>query len=214
MRMFLAGGGGKDDSYLLDKRFLEEIGDITNPIIYIPVAMEPQRYSRCFDWFCQTFSLPQHKIYMLTDLSLRPECSAVYIGGGDTVRLLRQIKENKFDEYLKELIFNRNVPVYGGSAGAIIFGQNILTAPEARTQNLSIKEAKGLGFLNFSVLCHYNYQPVEIKGLQEILCIPERSGVFINGDFLEVIGYEPSVYLKRKKSIQMPPKSRWKLSEL
>jgi len=50
----------------------------------------------------------------------------IYIGGGNTFKLLKELKESGFDKELLKFI-KEGKPVYGGSAGALILGKNILT---------------------------------------------------------------------------------------
>jgi len=130
------------------------------------------------------------------DISL---VSGLYIGGGNTVKLLSEIHNAGFDQKLRE-ICSRGMPVYGGSAGAIILGRTILTAPES----------KGLGLVDgFSIYCHYDSK----KSLQEfsknlktkIIAIPEKSGVYLTNGGLEVVGYEPVAVFNNNNRFDLQP---------
>jgi dipeptidase E len=207
-RIFLGGGGGALDSVYLDKKFASLL-DPDKPLIYIPVAMTSKPYEKCYDWFQSVFlPLGIKKIEMLTNLmsidSKRLDSSAgIYIGGGDTVKLLKEIRQSNFDKYLMKYI-KKGKPVYGGSAGAIILGLDVRTAPEA--QNLNENEAKGINVIfGYSVYPHYNPSKVNVIEISKkykcpIIAIPERSGAYIEGSILEVIGFE-SLYLTRENEL-------------
>lgn len=81
------------------------------------------------------------------------EIGGVYIGGGNTVRLLAEIRGPAFASYLQGAA--AAVPIYGGSAGAIILGEDIRTTPEA--DSCEDNDARGLALLSgWSVTCHYS----------------------------------------------------------
>jgi len=210
MAIFLAGGGGAEDSLLLDQRFVEGIR-VSKPLVYIPVAMERERYPSCLKWFKSVFRpLDISDIQMRTDLGAliqeNLDLGGIYIGGGNTGRLLRKIRETGFDSYLREMI-SKGIPIYGGSAGAIIFGETIMTAPEV--EGLDKESAKGLDILNgFSVRCHYKGEDLNPLCRQletRILAIPERSGLYFNSGNIMVIGYEPLTIFngERKTSFEL-----------
>lgn len=122
--IFLAGGGNADESKSLDERFVKLL-NLTKPLVYIPNAMRSKPYQACLQWFRSLMEpLGIAAIEMWDDL--RPhrstgEIAGVYIGGGNTVKLLREIHTAGFDDYLREVVL-KGIPLYGGSAGAIILG--------------------------------------------------------------------------------------------
>ncbi|MGQ9468692.1 MAG: Type 1 glutamine amidotransferase-like domain-containing protein [Nitrososphaerales archaeon] len=207
-RIFLSGGGGALDSIYLDKKFAS-LSDRNKPLIYVPIAMKTKPYKECYAWFRSVFlPLGIKKFEMLTNLigidNRKLDSSAgIYIGGGDTVKLLKEIRQSNFDKYLTNYI-KKGKPVYGGSAGAIIFGLDVRTAPEA--QNSNENEAKGLNAIfGYSVCTHYNPFKVDIMKIYKrykcpIIAIPERSGAYIKGKVLEVVGFEP-LYLTEEDGI-------------
>ncbi|MEM2661609.1 MAG: Type 1 glutamine amidotransferase-like domain-containing protein [Nitrososphaeria archaeon] len=218
-RIFLGGGGSASDSIYLDKKFVSEL-DLDKPLIYIPIAMVSKPYKECYIWFQSVFSsLGIKKIEMLTNLRSVDEeklnnSAGIYIGGGDTVKLLREVYKSGFDRYLINYI-NKDKPVYGGSAGAIILGLDVRTAPEA--QNLSENEAKGLNAIfGYSVYAHYTPSKVNLMKISKkcgcpIIGIPERSGAYIKDDILEVVGFEP-LYLAREDGlVSLNPGQKLKL---
>ena len=122
---------------------------------------------------------------------------AVFIGGGNTFKLLKEIKESNFDCTLKEY-FNNGGFVYGGSAGTIIFGKIIKTSSHADKNFVNLKDLNGLNLLNgYDVWCHYN----EMKDKSEILKLDlqtivlyEESGIIFDGNEFKTVGKERLIF--------------------
>ena len=130
-------GGNAEDSRLLDAQFVMTLHP-AKPVVYVPNATRSRPYQSCLAWFRSVMAVHGVvAIEMWDDLKPRHAASdiaGVYIGGGDTAKLLLEIRESGFDMYLHEVVSN-GIPIYGGSAGAIILGKDIRTTPEAK--NLS-----------------------------------------------------------------------------
>lgn len=196
MVIFLSGGGSGEKSRKIDTEFISRInGD--KPVLYIPLARDPP-YDSCMDWITSNFKpLEFSNFYMIdnpeklktVDLS---EYSGIYIGGGNTYRLLRDLQSSGFLQTLKDYLARGGL-FYGGSAGAIIVGADISTAGSENIYKLN--DHKGLGFASgFSIYCHYT--KVEEKkildycnsNLCNVLAIPEDAGIIIDGFKMQVIG--------------------------
>ena len=211
-QLFLAGGGGKSDSIKIDERFTNLL-DKEKPLVYIPNAMQNKPYGECLSWLKDVFCpLGVARIEMWSDLEKAAFAdisliSGLYIGGGNTVKLLSEIRNTGFGKQLQK-ICHRGLPIYGGSAGAIILGQTILTAPEAK--RLSENEAKGLNLVDgFSIYCHYDGEK-SLKKLSKslktkIIAIPEKSGVCLTNGGLEVVGYEPVAVFNNNNRFDLQP---------
>lgn len=111
---------------------------------------------------------------------------------GDTVRLLKALRESGFDDVLTSYIKDGGI-VYGGSAGAIILGKDIRTAPE--TEKYHLDNYSGLDVLGgYSVVCHFkqedtqHYQNISKWITSPIIALSEQSGVKIFGTDLEIVG--------------------------
>ena len=125
--------------------------------------------------------------------------SAIYIGGGNTYKLLRDIKENNCLDKIKRYIDNDGI-VFGGSAGAIIFGKDIDTCKyEDDNSIIGLKDTSGFDVLSgYSLLCHYNDNIVKtennINYLKEysiekkVIYLPEEDTIFIDSNDIELIG--------------------------
>ena len=210
--IFLAGGGGAEESKLLDEQFVRVL-NLTKPLVYIPNAMRSKPYQSCLEWFRSVMTpLGVATIEMWDDIRPRypvAGIAGVYIGGGDTVKLLKEIRGAGFDEYLREVAQN-GLPLYGGSAGAIILGEDIRTTP--KTSQLSATEAAGLGIIkNHSIVCHYKIDGQEVmmklsKNLrQNIIAIPEKAGGYVVGRTLTNYGTEPIVIVQEGRADSVNP---------
>lgn len=216
--IFLAGGGNADDSKPIDVYFVRLL-DHTKPLIYIPNAMRSRPYQSCLEWFRSVMNpLGVHTIEMWDDLyphRLATDVAGMYIGGGDTMKLIGELRGAGFDNYLCEIV-QSGTPLYGGSAGAIILGENIQTDPEIKDKYLS--ETAGLKIINdYSIVCHYTAEnQQEIQALsktlrQHIIAIPEKAGGYISGRVLTNYGTEPLTIFQNRKIIHIDPNHSTKL---
>lgn len=216
--IFLAGGGGAEDSRLLDEQFVKML-DLTKPLVYIPNAIRSKPYQSCLEWFRSVMTpLGVTVIEMWDDFHPRHPVdgiAGVYVGGGDTVKILREVRGADFDKYLRE-VARSGVPLYGGSAGATILGEDIRTAPEA--SQLNATEAAGLGLIkDHSIVCHYKADDRETttklsKNLrQKIIAIPEKAGGYIAEGMFTNYGMEPIVIIQGDRVDAVHPSRSIKL---
>lgn len=196
--VFLAGGGNEVDSKSIDDRFVQTINEKRlNGIGYIPLAQNNEKHQSGLDWLRTIFSSRVGKIEMLDIVSRITvddlhNIGSVYIGGVDTVRLMTRLREQGFDTVLSQFIRQGGL-VYGGSAGAIILGKSLLTAPES--SNYNIDDFSGLNLLSgYSIACHYSpeyrdrYVKIAKRINGSIIAISEKSGVLFDGNEFEIIG--------------------------
>ena len=220
MRLFLNGGGDGKICLQAYKK-LNEIIDHKKPILYIPIAMEKEKYEDCEKWIkneLKDIEVPY--IEMITsgiELSNKnlENYSALFIGGGNTFKLLYELKSSGAFDKIKEFINNNGV-VFGGSAGAIIFGYDLEACLCDDFNEIGLEDIKGFDVLDgYSILCHYtNRNEEKIKGNTDYLlqlsykrksiALPEEDTIFVNGTNIEIIG-ESDYYLfengKFKKNI-------------
>lgn len=159
MRLLLSGGGSPEHVVHVDKFFVSQI-DLQKPVLYIPVAGEDDpTYKEYFDWFTKTYQpLGINNIEMCVDLDLvsnLDQYSAVFIGGGNTFKLLKEIKDSQFDKKLMDYLNNGGF-VYGTSAGSIIFGKDIVSTTYDDENNVGLEDSKGFNLVKgFNICCHY-----------------------------------------------------------
>jgi len=215
MRLFLSGGGGAKKSIVLDKKFASVI-DKSKPLLYIPIAIDKAAhpYPECYKWISSVFnSLGIKSIILWTEQDIDKneyievdKFSGIYIGGGNTFYLMSALRNSRFIDYLKNAI-ELDIPVYGGSAGAIILGKDIRTSSDE--DESSLKDFAGLDLIHgYNIFCHYNKHPDWAKDSSKDLktrsiALSEDSGLFVNEDKIEVIG-PGSAYLPDKKLFIKP----------
>ena len=204
-KIFISGGGGIEDSLLLDKKFVNSFKK--KKVLYIPIAMERDEvgFESCYDWIISALSRHSEDfidIVMLLDLADKnlqmSDFDGIYIGGGNTYKLLQYIYATGFDKILMSFIKNNGI-VYGGSAGAIILGKNISTVIEENDKNY--KYDQGLSLIgDYSIRCHYNKNIDDEKIFKfikyykyPVIALPEKTGLVINNKYSEVIGSENAV---------------------
>ena len=201
--LILAGGGDEEDSAPLDQLFASWVGD--GKLVYLPVAMDGSKptYAECHDWLESVFHpLGVSNIDMCTDVYILDEqrlaeVRGVYIGGGNTFRLLHLLRESRLTNWLVGYVKNGG-KVYGGSAGAIIWGRDISTSQHADQNEVGLQDTRGLDKLNgYSLWCHYVPQddPTIRTFIKQhdlpLIGLPERSGILVENGQITTIGYEP-----------------------
>lgn len=161
MKLFLCGGGsGKQIIFALNK--FASLLDKSKPILYVPLAFETDNYDSCSKWFeneIKFIGLDNFEMVSsskeLSQKDLNRYC-ALFIGGGNTYKLLKELKENSNFEKINNYLNNDGI-VFGGSAGAIIFGKDINSCFLEDENSYNLADFKGFNFLNdFSLLCHLN----------------------------------------------------------
>lgn len=205
--LILSGGGDASDSKLLDELFISLLGK--KKILYIPIAWKGGDFEACKEWFTSTYSnLGFTNFEMWTDINNKKfedleSFGGIYIGGGNTFSLLNELRNSKFGELLK-MFLESGRPIFGGSAGAIIFGKSIETASfgtDHDSNDIGLEDFSGLDLVNnYTIQTHYDKdqddEMIEFFGSQLVIALSERSGIFLNDNEIEVVGFE-SAYVFR-----------------
>ncbi|WP_307892108.1 Type 1 glutamine amidotransferase-like domain-containing protein [Bacillus swezeyi] len=212
-KLFLSGGGDADQTQALDRRFAEEI-DQNKPLLYIPIAMDASRFDSCFEWINKMLKpLGIENITMWTNVRNKSiqdldAFSAVYIGGGNTFHLLKSLMDCHVIDILKSYAEKDGI-IYGGSAGAIILGKNIMTCSHMDCNNAGLNHFSGLKLTEeYSIWCHYKQEhDTLIKRFMTtfqtpVIALPEETGIAVNGQEMQVIGVRPAyVFSDVNKSV-------------
>lgn len=146
----------------------------------------------------------------------------VFIGGGNTYKLLKYLKESCAFENLKEFAMRNDTVVMGGSAGALIWGESIDTCKDdglaikhiCDINNVGLKDTSGFKMLNgYSLLVHYKKKEEQngltnqrIQRLLEdgykLVCLPEETSLVVEDRKCYIIGSKPAeIILKNQRKM-------------
>jgi len=204
MSVFLCGGGAGRQTDEVNALYAGMI-DKEKPVLYLPFAMTEDMFGGCEAWIpteLNPFGI--RKIRTLTDIGDFPGdltgFSSVYIGGGNTFRLLTILKQSGVFERLREYIANGGV-VMGGSAGAIIFGRDISCSWYADENVTGLENTRGLDILNgWDICCHFTDRDAERNAYEygviadyaargnKVLALTERTHLFVEDGRFTVVG--------------------------
>ena len=199
MRLYLSGGGSGRQNHFAYINFFRII-DKSKPILYIPLAMESTMYKSCYNWFKNEINSYNFDKFEMVKSSLElskldlNNYSALFIGGGNTYRLLSELKENDNINKIKKYLLNGGI-VYGGSAGAIIFGKDIDGCK--LMDNKNDVDTIGLNLVkDFSLLCHLNKTNfkrnkeylIKYSKNNKLIFLPEDDVLVITNNSIKIIG--------------------------
>lgn len=204
MKLFLGGGGGGKDSLELDKKFVASL-DLSKPLLYIPIATNTEKYpySGCVTWLTSVLGplgVKNIVMWVEDDLKIKTkhdfdQFSGVYIGGGNTYKLLKELKEFGTFDILLDLA-REGMPIYGGSAGAIILAKTIIPAGFLDENKVGLTDFAALNLVHgYDVWCHYTgaedhsiREYMSRFGLEKVIAIPENAGLIVREDRIEGVG--------------------------
>lgn len=190
--LFLSGGGNASQTAALDHAFVQSIKREPR-LLYLPFALnrDVQGFEAAYDWITTTLGAHTETfidITMWLDVANKryedlASFDAIYIGGGNTYKLLAILTQSGFIEAIHRFL-DDGKPVYGGSAGAIIFGKTIATVEEENDQNY--RYSKGMGRLGtYSLRCHFTEDdtPALVSLAKQlgspIIALPEHVGLIV-----------------------------------
>lgn len=220
MKLLLNGGGSTKELIPVMNK-LNEIMDHSKPILYIPLAMDETEhtYDSCYEWFLkQVINVDVPSVDMprtFEELASKKfsNYSAIFIGGGNTFKLLKGIKDNGiFDRIIEYL--NNNGIIIGGSAGAIIFGYDINSCLAMDDNDVNLIDTKGFNVLNGkSIFGHYTNEDSQEAherfkeyllnyslSKEEVIALPEEDTIFIDDSNISIFGDKP--YYEFKDGIE------------
>ncbi len=204
MRMMLAGGGDATDSRPLDEPFANWLPS-GGRLLYWPIALRGsgRSWSACYTWIRDVFRpFGLEKIEMWTDLTAHDanellRFDAVYLGGGNTFLLRHELQRTSFDHTLLGFAGAGGL-LYGGSAGAIVLGSDIMTCAHMDANEVGLADTYGLNLvMGHAIWCHYEpEQDALIRAYVQrtgwpVLALSERAGVARVNGRLRPTGYDP-----------------------
>ena len=85
-----------------------------------------------------------------------PDIDCIFIGGGNTFKTLKKLRETGADKLIKDYVLNRGATYIGGSAGAHIASKNIEHVKNFDECPEDFSDFNGLGFFDGILICHYS----------------------------------------------------------
>lgn len=182
MKLMLIGGGdiGRSNTKYETKEIDEKIVKLSNKenpnFLFIGLASNfSDSYYKVIKDIYKNLGCKTGKISnkTLTHIEVVEEkiknADIIYIGGGDTVKLVNILKENKIDKMLKEKLDTESVLV-GISAGAISYLKSGLSDTEIMN-NISNNYVKvdGLGFIDYMFVPHFSSDSKKMEDLEKVL---------------------------------------------
>ena len=214
---FLSGGGDENKTIIVDSVFLNSLQN--NNILFIPIAKtsDMNGYKKSCKWVknkLNKISKTPIEVSMMLDFHKYENInkfSAIYIGGGNTYKLLKLMKESNFLPILKKYIKNGGI-IYGASAGAVLMGYKISTLIEEKylieNKKHKYRSTRGFNLIgNYSVLTHYKEEEKEKiqsyfkNNNNAIIAIPEGAGLIIKDSTARIIGDQPVTIFRKDLTI-------------
>ncbi len=218
MRLILCGGGNGEKTVIANSK-LNEIIDHKRPLLYVPLAMDEVEhpYDGCHEWIkgeLANVDIPRiEMVRTFEELASKDynDYCAIFIGGGNTYKLLLGLKQNGAYDKIRDYILNDGI-VYGASAGAVIFSKDIDVIASMDPNDVNLQDTKGFDALDgISVFPHYTNRKSKLtdeendarmnmftnsiiafsQAVGEVVAIPEEDAIYVNGDSVEVIGSKP-----------------------
>ena len=223
MKIFLNGGGSGTKT----QETYKEINKIINhnkPVLYVPLAMDETKhpYDECYKWIKNEISIIDipniEMVKTFKELSEKDynNYSMIFIGGGNTFKLLKGLKNSKSFEKLKKYI-NSDGIIFGSSAGTVIFSKDINVIEVMDENNVMLKDTTGFSILkDKSIFVHYTNYKTKLskeenkqltkkytkfllnysKNNEEVIAIPEEDTLFIDDNNIKVLGNSPYYIFK------------------
>lgn len=205
MKLIL-NGGGEGNQVKSARELLNSLIDHSKKILYIPLAWVDSNYDSCLEFMTNELSdvdcigiemVKSGEEIVNKNLS---DYACIYIGGGNTYKLLSELKTSGAFDKIRDYLINEDGIVYGGSAGAIIFGKDLDSCNTDDDNEVGLIDNTGFDMINgYSLLCHYTSRDsertelsrkylLELSKTKPVYAIPEEDTIFIDNGFIHVIG--------------------------
>ena len=208
MKLIL-NGGGVGNQVESARQLLNSLIDNTKKILYIPLAWPDPTFNGCLEFMTGELSdVDKAGIDMVkTPEELMnkdfKEYACLYIGGGNTYKLLNCLKVSGAFEKIKKYLLEEDGIVYGGSAGAIIFGKDLDSCNTDDENEVGLEDNSGFEMLNgYSLLCHYTSRDaertelskkylLELSKTKPVYAIPEEDTIYVKDGDIRFLGDRP-----------------------
>jgi dipeptidase E len=227
-KLMLIGGGdtGRGNSSYETKEIDEEIVKLTgkeNPN-FLFIGLASSHSDSYYDTMkkiykelgCTPVYLKKSNILNNPDIveTKIKDADIIYICGGDSVKLINDIKEYKIDKLLLDA-YNNGTVLAGMSAGAILLSnKGFSDSLIARGESDKYEFVNGLNFIDINFCPHYNADPKKTTDLEEYLSKHNEEVYCLeNCTALEIIDGNMSI-IKSDKNAKVYLKNNNKEKEL
>ena len=160
-------------------------------LLYITIAVDGEKdtdrtwleeeYATILDLGIKEENIKEYKYEENTDFE---DYDAIYMIGGNTFYLLKELREKKLDERITHAI-NNGIIYIGSSAGSIILGKTIETALPYDENWVNLDNFEGLNMVDGIIIPHANRKQEFIKEAKknykdEIIELYDDYGIVIN----------------------------------
>ena len=118
----------------------------------------------------------------------------IYVQGGNTYYLLKQMRKSGFDKIIKKLL-TKGIIYIGVSAGSIVAGETIETAGWLGDKNtVNLMSLKGLKLAKSNIFVHYKPEHAEIikqkskKIKKKLRILTDEQALFVFGKKITLVG--------------------------
>lgn len=201
----------------IDKEIIRLTGKKNPKVLFIPTASKNSiKYIKAFEeWFlklgCKTDVLILNNKSQKKDFEEKIlSADAIYVGGGNTLRMMTIWRKLGVDKVLKHA-FEKGIVLSGLSAGGICWFSYGHSDSRMFTSKKGVSwpfiNVKGLGLLNFTFCPHYHYEKREKDFARLImrdggigLAVDNRAAIEIVDDKFRILKINPrgKAYLVRK----------------
>ena len=223
MKLLLNGGGCGEQTIIAIQK-LNKIIDHDKPILYIPLAMDENThpYDGCLEWIKKELALVDVPRIDMTrnfeELASKNynDYSCLFIGGGNTYKLLKGLKKSGAFDKIKEYILNDGI-IFGSSAGAVIFGLDIDIISSMDQNIVNLTDTAGFNIIDgISLFPHYTNAKSKLTDEENderhnkftnsiiefsntigpVIAYPEEDTIFIDGNNIYMLGTRPYYIFK------------------
>lgn len=223
--LILNGGGSGEKIKESYKLFAKNVNG--QKVLYVPLAWNHGDFDGCLTWFkseIEPYGI--FNIEMVTSASQitkekLKDVKGVFIGGGNTFKLLKSLKDCNAFENLKEFALKDDRVIMGGSAGALIFGASIGTCEDDGTKiksfcdknEVGLQDFSGFDMLGgFSLFVHYEKLEEQKEATKQrveslcdkdfkLICLPEETSLVVDKDNCFVIGTKNAKIVADKRKM-------------
>lgn len=116
-----------------------------------------------------------------------PKYDYIYVTGGNTFKLLHDLKECGYDKVLRKTIIE-DATYIGSSAGAYLISKDVSHIQKYDENNYGIDDFSGLGILDARLICHfdndryYDYYKLRMSTSDVVFTIDDDSILVVDND--------------------------------